>query len=116
VSGAVGTSIANLVVYPVDLIVKRLQVQRHLRKAALESSTATTSDTNPTEKDTLEKSAKRQAAVAHELYTDFTDAAKRIYKEEGGIGAFYSGCVHDTANSMGNAFLYYLARMLYTDT
>lgn len=110
-SGAVGTSIANLAVYPVDLIVKRLQVQRHLRKAALEANTTTTSDTNVAEKDTLEKSAKRQAVAAHELYADFTDAAKRIYNEEGGIGAFYSGCVHDTANSMGNAFLYYLARM-----
>ncbi|RVD85765.1 uncharacterized protein DFL_004072 [Arthrobotrys flagrans] len=88
-SGAVGTSISNIAVYPIDLIVKRLQVQRAIRVA---------SDNNGND----EKGEDG-------LYKDFVDAAKRIYKDEGGAKAFYEGCLQDAANSMGSAFIYFLS-------
>ncbi|KAK6501711.1 hypothetical protein TWF481_009537 [Arthrobotrys musiformis] len=91
-SGAVGTSISNIAVYPIDLIVKRLQVQRAIRAA--------TSDNND---------KVSGGGDDDELYKDFVDAAKRIYKEEGGVKAFYEGCLQDTANSMGSAFIYFLS-------
>ncbi|KAK6543926.1 hypothetical protein TWF694_000644 [Orbilia ellipsospora] len=86
-SGAIGTSISNVVVYPIDLIVKRLQVQRALSHVASQN----------------EKSDEAQ------LYAGFIDAARRIHREEGGIGALYSGCLQDTTNSMSSAFLYFLS-------
>ncbi|KAK6358437.1 hypothetical protein TWF730_007769 [Orbilia blumenaviensis] len=92
-SGAVGTSISNIAVYPIDLIVKRLQVQRAIQAQ-------TTSENNDSTKNNEKED---------ELYKDFVDAAKRIYKEEGGIRAFYEGCLQDTANSMGSAFIYFLS-------
>ncbi|KAK6341182.1 hypothetical protein TWF696_008269 [Orbilia brochopaga] len=87
-SGAIGTSIANITVYPIDLIVKRLQVQRVIE------SGSTAVDTN-TDRD--------------RSYDGFVDAVKRIYQEEGGLSAFYSGCLQDTANSMASAFIYFLS-------
>ncbi|KAK6519624.1 hypothetical protein TWF281_003448 [Arthrobotrys megalospora] len=88
-SGAVGTSISSIAVYPIDLIVKRLQVQRAIRNTS-NSNTENGEDSD-------------------ELYAGFIDAAKKIYKEEGGVKAFYSGCLQDTANSMGSAFIYFLS-------
>ncbi|KAJ6263291.1 hypothetical protein Dda_1853 [Drechslerella dactyloides] len=88
-SGAVGTSIANIAVYPIDLIVKRLQVQRAVQ------SSSTASESNDTGRG--------------RSYDGFVDAARRIYQEEGGLSAFYSGCLQDTANSMASAFIYFLS-------
>ncbi|EWC46970.1 hypothetical protein DRE_03732 [Drechslerella stenobrocha 248] len=85
-SGAVGTSIASIAVYPLDLIVKRLQVQRAVRS---ESPSGQPS--------------------RDESYNGFIDAASKIYHEEGGLGAFYTGCLQDTANSMVSAFIYFLS-------
>ncbi|KAK6517863.1 hypothetical protein TWF506_005041 [Arthrobotrys conoides] len=94
-SGAVGTSISNIAVYPIDLIVKRLQVQRAIQ-----------SQITPNGSDKIgSKSEKGE----DDLYKDFVDAARRIYKEEGGVKAFYKGCLQDTANSMGSAFIYFLS-------
>ena len=82
IAGATGTAISNLSIYPLDLIITRLQVQRQLRKS---SSTS----------DELE-------------YDGVLDAFDKIYNREGGITAFYSGLLADTGKSIADSFLFFL--------
>ncbi|KAI9795324.1 MAG: hypothetical protein M1833_007236 [Piccolia ochrophora] len=81
-AGAAGSAISNLAVFPLDLVITRLQVQRHLRK---------------------------DAAVAHDdEYKSVQDAFRKIYTKEGGLSAFYKGIVQDTGKSVLDAFLFFL--------
>ncbi|EKD17571.1 uncharacterized protein L3040_006690 [Drepanopeziza brunnea f. sp. 'multigermtubi'] len=81
-AGSTGTAISNLALYPLDLIITRLQVQRSLR----ESST-----------------------IAHEgEYKGVFDAFEQIYNKEGGLTAFYSGVLQDTGKSIADSFLFFL--------
>ncbi|KAF2454098.1 mitochondrial carrier domain-containing protein [Lineolata rhizophorae] len=85
VSGSAGSAISHLLVYPLDLLITRLQVQRQL--SGSEAST-----------DNKERE-----------YAGFADAVKRIYRDEGGLGAFYTGAAQDTAKSVADSFLFFLA-------
>lgn len=42
-------------------------------------------------------------------YDGVVDAIQKIYKNEGGLTAFYNGLASDTANSVINSFLFFLA-------
>ncbi|PMD40641.1 putative peroxisomal adenine nucleotide transporter 1 [Hyaloscypha variabilis F] len=81
-AGSTGTAISNLAIYPLDLIITRLQVQRSLRK-----STST-----PDEGE----------------YKGVLDAFEQIYRKEGGISAFYTGVLQDTGKSIADSFLFFL--------
>lgn len=81
-AGATGTAISNLSIYPLDLIITRLQVQRQLRK----------SSSTPDEGE----------------YEGVIDAFDKIYHNEGGITAFYSGVLQDTGKSIADSFLFFL--------
>lgn len=81
-AGSAGTAISNLAIYPLDLIITRLQVQRSLRN--------TSSTPNEGE------------------YEGVLDAFKQIYNKEGGITPFYTGVVQDTGKSIADAFLFFL--------
>jgi hypothetical protein len=81
-AGSTGTAISNLCIYPLDLIVTRLQVQRQLRNS---SSTADNGE-----------------------YEGVFDAAEKIFKNEGGLSAFYAGIVQDTSKSIADSFLFFL--------
>lgn len=87
-AGSTGTAISHLVLYPLDLVVTRLQVQRQLR--------------GPFE-------APSAAGEADVEYKNLQDAAQKIYNKEGGLKAFYSGCFTDTSKSIADAFLFFLA-------
>ncbi|KAF2153006.1 mitochondrial carrier [Myriangium duriaei CBS 260.36] len=89
-AGSAGTAISHLFLYPLDLSITRLQVQKQLRGAGETPSTASDSDIE---------------------YKGIVDAVKKIYKNEGGLKAFYAGCLTDTAKSIVDAFLFFL---LYT--
>lgn len=82
IAGATGTAISNLSIYPLDLIITRLQVQRQLRKSSSAS-------------DEVE-------------YDGVLDAFDKIYNREGGITAFYSGLLADTGKSIADSFLFFL--------
>lgn len=43
-----------------------------------------------------------------EEYTDFIDAARKIYAREG-LGSFYTGLAQDTAKTVADSFLFFLA-------
>ncbi len=81
-AGSFGTAISNLSIYPLDLVITRLQVQRSLRKST------TTADEGE--------------------YKGVLDAFEQIYNKEGGLSAFYSGVLQDTGKSIADSFLFFL--------
>ena len=91
VSGALGASISNTLVYPLDLVVARLQTQRQ-------------SVTEPGEK--LKK--------LDEPYESLIDAFQRIHSSEGILG-FYAGWSHDTVANVSSTFLYHYAYSFVRD-
>ena len=83
VSGSVGAACSNILTYPLDLIITRLQIQRQLRKGP----------TTPHSKE----------------YRSVRDAAHKIYSSEGGLSGFYVGVVQDTSKTIADSFLFFLA-------
>ncbi|XMA20235.1 hypothetical protein WAI453_013026 [Rhynchosporium graminicola] len=81
-AGSTGTAIANLAIYPLDLVITRLQVQRSLRTSS-------------------------KFADEGE-YEGVLDAFEKIYNKEGGISAFYGGVLQDTGKSIADSFLFFL--------
>lgn len=97
-SGAIGGAVANLIVFPLDLVTTRLQVQE---KLLLE-----------TKNQSNEKPSSSSSTVAAQdqphLYKGVWDATVRIYKEEG-LFAFYDGAIQDCYSTMLSAFFYFYA-------
>ena len=83
VSGAIGSAISNVAVYPLDLIITRLQVQRQLRKEHV--------DTSDHDRD----------------YRGVLDAVAKIYRREGGFAALYTGVAQDTGKTIVDSFLFF---------
>jgi hypothetical protein len=83
IAGSTGSAISNITVFPLDLIITRLQVQRQLRKVS----------SSPDEGE----------------YQGLKDAVAKIYSREGGLPAFYTGVVQDTGKSILDSFLFFLA-------
>ncbi|KAF1971049.1 mitochondrial carrier [Bimuria novae-zelandiae CBS 107.79] len=79
-SGAAGTAISKLITYPLDLVITRLQVQKHFQ--------------------TNERNAD---------YEGIFDAIEKIYMNEGGIGAFYNGIAPEILKGVADSFLFFLA-------
>lgn len=80
ISGAAGTAISKLITYPLDVIITRLQAQRQLQ---------------------------RDSKRPH--YDGVLDVIEKIYEREGGLPAFYSGVLHETAKGVADSFLFFLA-------
>ncbi|KAI9815468.1 MAG: hypothetical protein M1827_002602 [Pycnora praestabilis] len=82
-AGSTGAAISNISVFPLDLIITRLQVQRQLRK--------------------------NSSIPDADEYKSISDAAYKIYTQEGGLSAFYNGVVQGTGKSIADSFLFFLA-------
>ncbi|CAG8978352.1 hypothetical protein HYALB_00012487 [Hymenoscyphus albidus] len=80
-AGSTGTAISNIAIYPLNLVITRLQVQRQLRNSSSGSD---------------------------EGYKSVVDAFTRIYEKEGGVKALYKGVVTDTGKSVLDSFLFFL--------
>ena len=86
-AGSLATAGAKLLVYPIELVVTRLQVQRQLRgKGEAESA----------------------AKDADKEYNNLLDAARKIWKSEGGLKGFYTGCAPDVGKGIADSFLFFL--------
>ncbi|KAL9029255.1 MAG: hypothetical protein Q9196_002476 [Gyalolechia fulgens] len=83
IAGSTGAAISNIIAYPLALIVTRLQIQQSLRK-----ETPSSVDGG---------------------YRSIHDAAKKIYEHEGGLAGFYIGISWDTAKTLADSFLFFLA-------
>ena len=88
-AGSAGTALSHLILYPLDLVITRLQVQQQLKTPGEAPSAA------------------KEAEDAE--YTSLADAAQKIYTHEGGLEAFWNGCATDTAKSVVDSFLFFLA-------
>ncbi|KAJ5093530.1 hypothetical protein N7456_009391 [Penicillium angulare] len=100
VAGAVGSAVSNVVVYPLNVIVARLQTQQKSSKSNPKSKSSTNNE--DTEEDTEEKEEEEKE------YTSLLDAAYRIYLQQGFAG-FYPGLAQDTCKSVLDSFLFFLA-------
>jgi len=89
-SGSVGTSIANVIVYPLDLVVTRLKVQQ---RSAHQPGAGSVSKSPHEEEDTQ--------------YTSILDAFRKIYTNEG-LSGLYMGIVEDTLKSILDSFFLFL--------
>lgn len=75
-------------VYPIEIVVTRLQVQKTLKS---------------------DKEAPSAASDADAEYKSLLDAAQKIYRNEGGIEPFYTGCGSDVVKGIADSFLFFLA-------
>ncbi|KAJ5826363.1 Mitochondrial substrate/solute carrier [Penicillium riverlandense] len=83
VAGAVGAAVSNVIVYPLSVVVARLQTQK--RKAGKDS-----------EDDEEEE------------YASLLDALRKIYDQQG-IAGLYPGLAQDTCKTVADSFLFFLA-------
>lgn len=86
-AGAIGAAVSNVVVYPLNVIVARLQTQKQK---------ADNSDGTPNEDEDEDK------------YSNVLDAARKIYAQHG-ISGFYPGLAQDTWKTVADTFLFFLA-------
>ena len=87
-AGAAGSSISNVILYPLDLVVTRLKVQQRLEESdASPDASSGDNDSN---------------------YENLPDAFRKIYAHEGGMPAFYSGLLEDTVKTVLDSFFLFL--------
>ena len=87
-AGSFATASSKAICYPLDICITRLQVQRQLRgKGEAESA----------------------AKDADQEYSSLLDAVKKIYRTEGGLKAFYTGCAPDIGKGIIDSFMFFLA-------
>lgn len=87
-SGGLATAGAKAIVYPLELCITRLQVQRQLRAKGEAQSAAKDADTE---------------------YSSVVDAAQKIYRSEGGLQALYTGVGPEVVKGIIDSFLFFLA-------
>lgn len=88
-SGSVGASIANVIVYPLDLVAARIQTKAPLRRSK-------------------HQDPKTGAHQKHDDYADTLTALRTIYRTNNhSLGAFYQGIASDTLSTALSQFLYF---------
>jgi len=88
VAGSAATAVTKLLLYPLDLVITRMQVQKQLSGPREAPSAARDGDAE---------------------YENLLDAALKIYDSEGGFKAFYTGLGPDVVKGIGDSFLFFLA-------
>lgn len=83
IAGSAGAAISNPAVYPLALIVTRLQVKKQNRSQ------------DPKEKP--------------KTHASLRDAELRVYSDKGGPGGLYTGVLPDTFKTVADSFLFFLA-------
>lgn len=87
IAGSAATAATKLLLYPLDLVITRLQVQKQLSGPKEAPSAAKDGDAE---------------------YDNLVDAARKIYDAEGGLKAFYTGLAPDVVKGLGDSFLFFL--------
>ncbi|KAJ5613282.1 hypothetical protein N7510_006476 [Penicillium lagena] len=83
VAGAVGAAVSNVIVYPLSVVVARLQTQKR-------------------------KAEKGSEDDEEEEYASLLDALRKVYNQHG-IAGLYPGLAQDTCKTIADQFLFFLA-------
>ncbi|KAI1144607.1 mitochondrial carrier domain-containing protein [Hypoxylon sp. FL0543] len=104
ISGSAGTLISTCALYPLSLVITRLQAQRQLQREGRVSDRKEKGSTT-----TTSQNDQRAAGPAQEpTYAGITEAFSRIWSSGGGPKAFYTGLGQDAAKSVLDSFLFFL--------
>ncbi|KAF7595350.1 hypothetical protein BBP40_006343 [Aspergillus hancockii] len=105
-AGALGAAISNLATYPLSLIIARLQTQKQRKRTKAPEAT----EKKPGDEDTptAEGEKGKEEEEDEKEYASILDAARKIYAKEG-LGSFYTGLAQDTAKTVADSFLFFLA-------
>ncbi|KAI0841676.1 mitochondrial carrier domain-containing protein [Hypoxylon sp. FL0890] len=104
ISGSAGTLISTCALYPLPLVITRLQAQRQLQREGRASGPKESASTT-----TTSQNGQRAAGPAQEpTYAGIAEAFSRIWSSGGGPKAFYTGLGQDAAKSVLDSFLFFL--------
>ncbi|KAI1412929.1 mitochondrial carrier domain-containing protein [Hypoxylon sp. FL1857] len=104
ISGSAGTLISTCALYPLSLVITRLQAQRQLQREGRASGHRASGSTT-----TTSPNGQRAAGPAPEpTYASITEAFSQIWSSDGGLKAFYTGLGQDAAKSVLDSFLFFL--------
>ncbi|KAI1659616.1 mitochondrial carrier [Daldinia decipiens] len=106
VSGSAGTLISTCTLYPLSLVISRLQAQRQFRREERFNSSSSAGDTTPTGPTGPGVAAPGPARES--TYAGVTEAFSRIWRSGGGPRAPYTGLAQDVAKSVLDSFLFFL--------
>ncbi|KAI3337633.1 mitochondrial carrier domain-containing protein [Xylariaceae sp. AK1471] len=121
-SGSLGTLISTCTLYPLSLVITRLQVQRQLRREgrlapAPAPAPPARAPTSPLQEHPPQDQADTQAQQDRDQqlqrpseYAGVADAFSQIWSSDGngGLKAFYTGLAQDAPKSVLDSFLFFL--------
>ncbi|KKZ66225.1 hypothetical protein EMCG_08051 [[Emmonsia] crescens] len=108
-AGAAGAAVSTISTYPLSLIVTRLQLQRQLRGERERDRQRQKEKGRQKGKGGTDADAGVDADVDdEEEYQGIIDAAKKIYKNEGGLRGLYTGLTQATGKAVVDSFVFFL--------
>ncbi|KAI1397192.1 mitochondrial carrier [Hypoxylon fuscum] len=106
ISGSAGTLISTCTLYPLSLVITRLQLQRQLqREGRLRQPPSKDDGTTTTGPSGREGATGPQQDPT---YGGIAEAFSRIWSSDGGLKAFYTGLGQDAIKSVLDSFLFFL--------
>ncbi|ODH13303.1 hypothetical protein ACO22_07392 [Paracoccidioides brasiliensis] len=106
-AGAVGAAVPTIVMYPLSLIVTRLQLQRQLRAERERSRGG--KERERWKGGEIVDEADRTGDGGDEQYAGILDGANKIYKNEGGWSGLYTGVTEATGKAVVESFVFFLS-------
>ncbi|KAI1212195.1 mitochondrial carrier domain-containing protein [Annulohypoxylon truncatum] len=108
ISGSAGTLISTCALYPLSLVVTRLQHQRQQQRILRRKGADQLSRKEDEEGSTTPTTGPAAAAPPEPTYAGITEAFSKIWSSGGGPRAFYTGLGQDAIRSALDSFLFFL--------
>ncbi|KAI0122199.1 mitochondrial carrier [Daldinia grandis] len=108
ISGSAGTLISTCTLYPLSLVISRLQAQRLSRREERLNSTSSTSSAGDTTPTGPTGPGVAPDPARESTYAGITEAFSRIWRSGGGPRAICTGLAQNAARSALDSFLFFL--------